>query len=304
MDLMQTRAIIDEVDRGILELFCRRMDLARDVARAKMNTGMPVFDPTRERAKLHDVAERAPDHLKDQAVALFSLLMSMNKAEQLSIMSSAKEGSRAARSCALAQPLDTAFPSTATVCCLGAHDDRSQLAAYKVLRKPDISFAPTPEDVFHAVATGSCEFGVLPIEASASGLNYAVYDLLESYGCSIVRSARLNAEQGAQHPQAICTRFVVISGTPAVYLDATRSSIRLTLTNDPGALNRVLERIFALNIDMLRLDSRPVPDSDFERKLYVDLSCPAASPAFPKLLDSLEDVCSDMAYLGSYSEIL
>ena len=85
MDLAEVRTQIDAIDAQILDLFCQRMALARDVAQSKIRMGKAVFDPARERAKLAHIAAQAPEGLENQAVALFSLLMSMNKAAQLNI---------------------------------------------------------------------------------------------------------------------------------------------------------------------------------------------------------------------------
>lgn len=381
MDLMDARSQIDTIDSQIVDLFSRRMALAADVARAKQATGKAVFDPARERAKLAAVAARAPQELQSQAIALFSLLMSMNKASQLRMMHEAAGTSRASQMRASMLPLDTAFPSMARVCCQGVEGAYSQIAACKAFDIPQITFAPTFEGVFRAVTSGECEFGILPIENSTAGSVNAVYDLLGSYGCSIVRAVRLKIEhnllalpgatlegirevtshnqaleqcheylehlgvhpvvcentaraaelvahagrkdlaalsslpcaelygltvleRSVQDSQANYTRFVVIAREPAIYPGANRSSIQLTLTSEPGALYRVLERMYALNIDLVKLESRPVPGSDFEFTFYFDLACPAVSPAFATLLDSLDDVCSHMTYFGSYTEVL
>ena len=48
--------------------------------------------------------------------------------------------------------------------------------------------------MFRAVTEGACEFGVLPIENSTAGSVNAVYDLLGSHGCSIVRAVRLKID--------------------------------------------------------------------------------------------------------------
>lgn len=381
MDLTDVRTRIDRIDDEILELFSKRMQLAHDVAQSKIETGKAVFDPARERAKLVDVASKAPEGQKNQAVALFSLLMSMNKASQLRIINSRAASSRSQKMRASFLPVECAFPSMATVCCQGVEGAYSQIAACKVFSIPDITFAPTFEGVFRAVSDGTCEFGVLPIENSTAGSVNAVYDLLGAYGCSIVRAVRLKInhnllvrpgvdladirevishsqalnqcasylerlgvattvcentaraaelvaqsgrtdlaalssrscaelyglsilERNVQDSQANYTRFVVISRESAIYPGADRSSIQLTLKSEPGALYRVLERIYALNIDLVKLESRPVPGSDFEFTFYFDLACPAVSPAFSTLLDSLEDVCSDMTYFGSYTEVL
>ena len=82
----EVRIEIDAIDEQLLDLFARRMELASDVAASKLETGKAIFDPVRERQVLADVARRAPEGLEDQAVSLFSLLMSMNKAAQLEMI--------------------------------------------------------------------------------------------------------------------------------------------------------------------------------------------------------------------------
>ena len=86
MELTDVRTQIDSIDSQLLELFCRRMDLAQEVAAAKKGMKKAVFDPARERAKLADIMDRAPERYASQAVSLFSLLMTMNKAEQQKIL--------------------------------------------------------------------------------------------------------------------------------------------------------------------------------------------------------------------------
>ena len=97
MDLTDVRGKIDDIDNRILALFQERMGLAADVAASKIETGKAVFDPAREREKLAAIAGSAPEHLRDQSVALFSLLMSMNKAEQLKIIKEGKGDSASSR---------------------------------------------------------------------------------------------------------------------------------------------------------------------------------------------------------------
>lgn len=381
MELSDVREKIDVIDAQLLDLFSQRMDLARDVAASKIDTGKAVFDPARERAKLADVAAHAPKGLQNQSIALFSLLMSMNKAEQLRIINGAKPQAQSKLMRASYRALEEAFPTLASVCCQGVEGAYSQIAACKLFDVPDITFSPTFEGVFEAVEEGRCEFGILPIENSTAGSVNAVYDLLGKHHFSIVRSLRLKIDHNllakpgtplegirevVSHSQAlgqsrsfldklgvrttVCentaraaelvassdrtdlaalssiscaglyglvplarnvqdsdnnyTRFVVIAREPAIYPGADRSSVQITLTSEPGALYRVLERIYALNIDLVKLESRPVPGSDFEFMFYFDLACAATSPAFSTLLDSLDDVCDSFTYFGSYTEVL
>ena len=59
MDLQQLRVEIDDVDRQIVELFEKRMDIASKVADYKIATGKKVFDREREAQKIKAVRELA-----------------------------------------------------------------------------------------------------------------------------------------------------------------------------------------------------------------------------------------------------
>ena len=52
LDLTQLRDKIDNIDSQIVRLFEERMAVAEKVARFKIETGKPVFDPQREKEKL------------------------------------------------------------------------------------------------------------------------------------------------------------------------------------------------------------------------------------------------------------
>jgi len=80
--------------------------------------------------------------------------------------------------------------------------------------------------------------------------------------------------------------------------------VMITTTNEPGALYRVLERFYALNINLIKLESRPIPGHNFEFMFYFDLDCPFGSKALDDLLDSIDDVCESFTYFGSYTEVL
>lgn len=88
------------------------------------------------------------------------------------------------------------------------------------------------------------------------------------------------------------TRFVVISREPRVYPGANRTSLMITTANEPGALYRVLERFYALNINLIKLKrAAPIPGHDFEFMFYFDLDCPFGSKALRRLgSDSIDDV--------------
>ena len=66
----------------------------------------------------------------------------------------------------------------------------------------------------------------------------------------------------------------------------------------------MLARLYALDINLLKLESRPIPDRDFEFMFYFDLEAPVYSPKLAQLLSELEQENDEFSYLGTYSEII
>lgn len=59
MELAEIRQEIDRIDDEMLQLFCRRMDCAGQVAAYKAAHGMPVLNPAREQQVLDGVRQDA-----------------------------------------------------------------------------------------------------------------------------------------------------------------------------------------------------------------------------------------------------
>jgi len=98
------------------------------------------------------------------------------------------------------------------------------------------------------------------------------------------------------------TRFICISRKLEIYPGADRTSIMLTLPHRPGSLYKALARFYALGINLNKLESRPLPDRDFEFMFYFDLETSIYSEEFAKLLDNMQEICDEFKYLGSYTE--
>ena len=60
------------------------------------------------------------------------------------------------------------------------------------------------------------------------------------------------------------TRFICISKNLEIYPGADRTSLRMVLAHKPGALYQVLSLFNALGINLNKLESRPIPERDFE----------------------------------------
>ena len=100
------------------------------------------------------------------------------------------------------------------------------------------------------------------------------------------------------------TRFICISKNLEIYPGSDKTSIMLVLPHRPGSLYKFLARLYALGINVTKLESRPIPDRDFEFMFYFDLETSIYSEEYVQLMCELEDLCEEFKYLGSYREIL
>lgn len=80
--LKQLRMEIDGINKRMLELFARRMDISRDIYLVKKEMGLPTFDPERENRILERVTEDIEDRYRDYAVKLFRSIMDLSKEYQ------------------------------------------------------------------------------------------------------------------------------------------------------------------------------------------------------------------------------
>ena len=123
------------------------------------------------------------------------------------------------------------------------------------------------------------------------------YSCKELYGLSCLQ--RSIQDQGNNY-----TRFICISKDLEIYPGANHTSIMLTTAHRPGALYKVLSRFYALGINVTKLESRPIPDRDFEFMFYFDLETSVYSEEFIQIICELAASTEDFTYLGSYSEVV
>lgn len=100
------------------------------------------------------------------------------------------------------------------------------------------------------------------------------------------------------------TRFICISKNLEITPDAGKFSMMLRLPHRPGALNSIISKFAAIDVNLTKLESRPVPGMDFEFLFTFDFE---ASPADPAVLALLSELSQDPAiekftFLGAYAE--
>lgn len=99
------------------------------------------------------------------------------------------------------------------------------------------------------------------------------------------------------------TRFICISKKMEIYPGANKMSLLFTLNHRPGALYNLISKFAALDLNLTKLESRPIPGRDFEFMFYFDLEASVYSEDVLSLLAELEHGPDKFVFLGSYTEV-
>ena len=126
---------------------------------------------------------------------------------------------------------------------------------------------------------------------------------LSSRGCAGLYGLKVLKDR-VQNSDSNYTRFICISNKPEIYPGADKISLMATLPHQPGSLYRLITRFASLELNLTKLESRPIPGSDFEFRFYFDLEGWVGDPAVKALLGSLQEEMDEFVFLGNYSEVL
>ena len=84
--LQDLRGEIDAIDRQMVELFRRRMDVTARVGQYKRERGIPVLDQARERQVLQNKGELAGEELRPAVITLYQTVMALSRRQQRDLM--------------------------------------------------------------------------------------------------------------------------------------------------------------------------------------------------------------------------
>src|SRR4051812_35536823 len=173
MDLAELRRQLDDVDRGLVDLIARRLELVAGIGAAKADTDTPVRDPERERAVLDAVEAAAEERgVSGELVRrIFREIIGYAVDRQVAELLGSPE-----------HPAVVGFQ--------GVPHAYSHLAARKHLagRGWAASFRGYPSfaEVVDALVAGECDLAVLPVENTTAGSINQVYDLLQESEVHVV----------------------------------------------------------------------------------------------------------------------
>lgn len=204
--LQEARNIINETDKEMARLFCKRMEAVKQVAEYKKEHGLEIFDPVRESAVIARNSEAIEDStFQEYYVNFIRNTMAISRSYQRRLLT----GMRVAYS--------------------GTKGAFAYLAAKKLFPTAQLIPFMSFEDAYKAVEDGGCDSVVLPIENSSNGEVGQVTDLLFSGSLSVNAALELGVTHdllGTQdatidditevvsHPQALgqCAPYIKSHG--------------------------------------------------------------------------------------------
>jgi prephenate dehydratase len=97
------------------------------------------------------------------------------------------------------------------------------------------------------------------------------------------------------------TRFLLLSESSASSDDADKLSLVFQLDHRPRALYNALEPFARRNVNLMKIESRPVHGSPWQYRFYLDLQASRRDPEVAAALRELENLVVELRILGSYA---
>ena len=375
MDLLELRGRIDEIDQQIVALYEKRMEVSKQVAEYKIETGKRVFDKAREEEKIQKVKSLTHNDFNSHGIEeLFEQIMCMSRKLQYQLIS--EHGGLNKLPFIKVDCLET---QKARVVFQGAEGAYSQAAMHQYFGDQIDSFhVDTFRDAMMAIDEGSADFAVLPIENSTAGMVSEIYDLLVefenyivgeqiikiehclmavpgtelsdiktvySHPQSLMQSARFlnnhpdwrqismqnNAfaarkvadekdktqaaiaseyaaklygleilKKGVNQSDTNSTRFIIVTNQKIFLKDAKKVSICFEVPHESGSLYHMLSHFIYNNLNMNRIESRPIEGRNWEYRFFIDFEGNLSDSAVKNALRGLREEATNMRILGNY----
>ncbi|MCD7836446.1 MAG: bifunctional chorismate mutase/prephenate dehydratase, partial [Lachnospiraceae bacterium] len=96
------------------------------------------------------------------------------------------------------------------------------------------------------------------------------------------------------------TRFIIVTNQKIFRKEAHKISICFEVAHESGSLYRMLSNFIYNNLNMTKIESRPIEGRNWEYRFFVDFEGNLADSAVKNALRGLRDEARNMKILGNY----
>ncbi len=115
----------------------------------------------------------------------------------------------------------------------------------------------------------------------------------EIYGLEILK-------RGINQSESNSTRFIIVTNQKIFRKDANKISICFEVPHESGSLYHMLSHFIYNDLNMTRIESRPIPERSWEYRFFVDFDGNLADGAVKNALRGLREEAINLRILGNY----
>ncbi len=115
----------------------------------------------------------------------------------------------------------------------------------------------------------------------------------KAYGLDIIKESINFANYNS-------TRFIIVTNQKIYRKNANKISMCFELPHESGSLYRILSNFIYNDINMNRIESRPLPDRPWEYRFFIDIDGNLADAGVKNALRGIREETKNMKILGNY----
>lgn len=115
----------------------------------------------------------------------------------------------------------------------------------------------------------------------------------KTYGLEVLK-------KGVNHSNTNATRFIIITNQKIFKKDAEKISLCFEVPHRSGSLYHILSHFIYNNLNMTKIESRPIEDRNWEYRFFVDIEGNLADSSVKNALRGLREEAMNMKVLGNY----
>ena len=105
---------------------------------------------------------------------------------------------------------------------------------------------------------------------------------------------------GINNAKGNTTRFLVLANRPVYGKHASKISVTFEIPHISGSLYNILGNFIFNGVNMVMIESRPIPEKTFEYRFFVDIEGNLSDASVQNALNGLKEEASFMRILGNY----